>query len=437
MADLKPLPRPTEPQFLRMLNFVFRPIDYLEYYGKQFGDIFAVGSEYYPFVYLNHPRAIEEIFTRPPEQFSCGAGNAVLGFILGANSLVLMDGEKHRQQKKLLMPPFHGERLKAYEQIIIDLTLKSTDSWQEGSTFLIRPLLQEITLGVILQAVFGVVAGNRYQRLKTLLGELLETLGSPLSSALLFYPFLRREWSWSPWGRFLCLKQEVDALLESEIQQRREQENNLGEDILSLLLTAQDETGQRLSNSELRDELMTLLIAGHETTAWAFYWLHFLPEVETKLRRELSSGGDVVKLPYLNAVCAETLRIYPITATTFTRMSNVPLEMMGYQIGAGAIFAPCIYLVHHREDIYPEPEKFQPERFLERQFSPYEYLPFGGGNRRCLGAALALLEMKVVLATILQKFTLELINPRRLQPVRRGLTLAPPHYLKLRVKSKY
>jgi cytochrome P450 len=266
---------------------------------------------------------------------------------------------------------------------------------------------------------------------------MLDALGTPLSSTLLFFPSLRQDWGrFSPWGRFLRIKQQVRQLLYDEIRERREQADFSRTDILTLLLSARDETGQPMTDEELHDELMTLLVAGHETTAsaltWAFYWIHHLPEVHDKLMADLETLGDetdpmaMARLPYLSAICSETLRIYPIAPSTFIRILKSPMEIGGYQFEAGTALMPSIYLIHQREDIYPEPKRFKPERFLERQYSPYEYFPFGGSNRRCIGAALAQLEMKLVLATIMSRFQLGLTSNRPVKPVRRGLTLAPP-----------
>jgi cytochrome P450 len=431
-----------------MMKFIFRPVEYLEDYGRKFGDFWAIGSEETPLVYVNHPDAIRAIFNAEREVFDSGQGNrGVLAFLLGANSLVLLDGPKHQRHRKLLMPPFHGDRLKTYGDLILDITEKVTDDWREGESFRVRRYTCEITLRVILQAVFGLHAGPRYDELRNGLTALLETTGSPLSSSLLFFQFLQKDWgAWSPWGRFLRLKQRIDDLLYAEIRERRSSAAD-GTDILSLLLSARDEAGEPMTDEELHDELMTLLVAGHETTAsalaWALYWIHYLPEVEEKLRAELGTLGDrpdpleIAKLPYLGAVCSETLRIYPIAPTAFARVLKFPLEVMGYRFNAGTAFLPCVYLVHHREDIYPEPNKFKPERFLDRSYSPYEYFPFGGGDRRCIGAGLATLEMKLAIASILNRFRLILPNSRPLKPVRRGLTVAPPGNLRLKVIERF
>lgn len=442
------IPRPTEPRYQRMLKFVLQPVAYLEDYGRKFGDFWAIGSEEYPLVYVNHPEAIKAIFTADKEMFDSGRGNGgVLSFLLGQNSLVLLDGLAHQRQRKLLMPPFHGEKLKTYGDLIVDISEKVSSEWQPGRSIRVRHYTQEITLRVILAAVFGISAGARYDQLRQLLTSLLDTTSYPLSSSLLFFQFLQKDWgNWSPWGRFLRTKQKIDQLLYAEIADRKSQQQLEGNDILTLLLDARDEEGNPMTEEELRDELMTLLVAGHETTAsalaWALYWIHYLPEVERKLRQELASLGDrpdpleIIKLPYLSAVCWETLRIYPIALTTFPRLLKEPLEVMGYHFKAGTALMPCIYLIHHREDIYPQADQFQPERFLNRQYSPYEYFPFGGGDRRCLGMGLALMEMKLAIASILTRFQLMLPNPKLLRPSRRGLTVAPPSNLRLKVIDK-
>jgi cytochrome P450 len=446
VISAKNLPRPRTPQFWRMLKLVFRPVDYLEDYGQQYGDFFAVGNPETPFVYVNHPQAIAEIFTAKSSYFESGRGNGILKYMLGNSSLVLLDGEAHQQKRKLLRAPFQGERLQDYYQKIVNITQEVTQSWTSGTSFRVRDILQEITLKVILEVVFGLTKGVRYERLQQLLTTLLESLNSPFSSSVLFFEFLRQDWGkWSPWGRFLEMKSQIDRLLIKEIEERRQKKNEGGEDILSWLISARDESGEGMTSSELRDQLMTLLVAGHETTAsaltWALYWIHFLPQVEEKLRRELKtvdncfSFESIKSLSYLDAVCKETLRIYPVTMTTFPRILKNSLEVMGYHFPAQTVLMPCIYLVHHREDIYPQANQFKPERFLERQFSAYEYLPFGGGNRRCLGSGLAILEMKAVLTTILSQFTLQLVHSRLLKPVRRGLTLAAPSNLKMKVRD--
>jgi cytochrome P450 len=241
-------------------------------------------------------------------------------------------------------------------------------------------------------------------------------------------------------------QQKASQLIYEEIQERRENPDPSHTDILSLLMVAQDEDGQPMSDQELHDELLTLLVAGHETTAtaiaWAFYWIHKIPSVCVKLLAELdnltpnSDASTIFKLPYLNAVCCETLRIYPVGMSTFPRQVKTPISLSGYELPVDTILLCSIYLTHHREDIYPEPHLFRPERFLEQQFSPYEYLPFGGGARRCIGLAFAQLEMKLAIAQILSNYELELINTKDVKPKRRGLVTGPDHPIRMKIKSR-
>lgn len=436
---MKKVSGPKTPQSIRTLKLALRPLEYMDAYSQRYGDFFRVGSQDFPVVYLSHPQAVEALFTLPPDHFDVGRGNQVTRFLVGDNSLLLLDGERHQRQRRLLMPPFHGDRLRTYSQTICDITNQVADKWQTDKSFVVRASMQEITLCVILQAVFGVHSGARYEQLRKHLSQLLEAMSTPASAIFLFFPTFQQDWGpISPWGRFLRLRQQIDQLIYAEIAQRRASHSS-GSDILTLLMSARDEKGGQMSDQELRDELMTLLVAGHETTAsvlsWALYWIHYLPEVQDKLRRELDmvDGGlnQITRLPYLNAVCSETLRIYPVALTTFPRINRVPLKLMDYEFEPGTALVPCIYLTHHREEIYPEPKRFRPERFLERQYSPYEYFPFGGGNRRCIGQALALLETKLVLATILSRFQLALPNNRPVKPVRRGLTVAPPSKMRM------
>ena len=327
--------------------------------------------------------------------------------------------------------------MRTYGQLICDITEQVMSQWTMNQPFSVRSSMQAIAMQTILSAVFGMHKGQRFEQLRQLLTSLLDSISSPLNSSLIFFHSLQRDLgSWSPWGRFLRQKQQIDQLLYAEIQQRREQPDPSRTDILSLLMSVRDEAGQLMTDVELRDQLMTLLLAGHETTAsamtWALYWVAQLPEVRDRLLKELdtltpdSDPTAIARLPYLTAVCQETLRIYPIAVISAPRIVKSPLKLMGYQFEPGTALIPCIYLTHHREDLYPQSKQFKPERFLERQFSAYEYLPFGGGNRYCIGSAFAQFEMKLVLAKIVSRFQLALADSRPVKPVRRGFTLAPP-----------
>jgi cytochrome P450 len=432
---------------LRFINWILNPFEVLDERARRYGDIFVVAKTMSPLVvYLSHPKAVEQVLTANPDFFEVASANDVLLPLLGENSLILLDGMKHQRQRQLLMPPFHGDRLRTYGQSIGAIAKQVVNQWRVGEPFRIRASMQEISLRVILSAVFGLHEGDRYDKLRKLLTVMLDSVGSPVSSLLLFFPSLQKDWGrLSPWGRFQHLKQQIDRLLIAEIQARRAETLHRN-DILSLLLEARDETGQPMTDEELRDELLTLLFAGHETTAsalsWALYWCDRLPEVRDKLLEELdrlppdADPSTITRLPYLNAVCSETLRLYPIAITPFPRILKVPMEIMNYQFEPGTVLLLSIYLTHQREDIYPEPKRFKPERFLERQFSPYEYFPFGGSNRRCIGAAFALFEMKLVLATILSNYDLKLVDNRPVKPTRRGLTVAPPASMRMVVTQQ-
>ncbi len=437
---------PTMPVFLRLIKFITQPTQYLDEFSQIYGDTFTVwGRQNTPIVYFSQPQALQQIFNADASKLEAGRGNRGLKFLLGDNSLVLLDGDRHQRDRQLLTPPFHGERMRAYGETICEISREVSDNWKIGKPFNIRQSMQEISLRVILRLVFGVDEGEKFQQLRQLINSLLEITSSPLMSSSFFFPFLQKDWgAWSPWGKILRQKQQVDELIFELIRARRAESNSNRQDILSLMLAARYEDGSQLSEEELRDELMTLLIAGHETTAsaltWAFYWLDRSPEVREKLLAELASvEGEVsaiAKLPYLTAVCSETLRIYPIAISAFIRIVRAPLEIMGYKLPVGAVVIPSIYLAHHREEVYPEPKQFKPERFLERQYSQYEYLPFGGGNRRCIGMAFAQYEMKLVLATILSRFEVSLVNKRPVKPVRRGLTLAAPAGMRMVVTGE-
>ena len=444
---LPPGPKKTPP-ILIAIQAILDQFGTLEKFHQKYGDIFYTPKSSWlpPYVIFSDPQAIEKVFTADPNLFEVGRqSTAPVRVLLGDNSLVLLDGIPHQRQRKLLMPPFHGERMKSYGQTMVDITKEIITQWHVGQTICIRDYTQEISLRVILRTIFGLDKGQRYDRLREILVDYLDTFNSPLNSFFLFFPWLQKDLgALTPWGKFLQQKRVIREILQEECDRRRNNPDTLGEDLLSLLLEARYEDGQPMSDEEIRDELMTMLFAGHETTAsalaWSFYWLHRLPEVGQKCQTELNSLPDnaefttIAKLPYLNAVVSETLRLNPVVVFVGRQLKE-PFELMGYQLEPGTSLLPSIYLTHQREDIYPEPKKFKPERFLERQFSPYEFLPFGGGNRRCLGYAFALFEMKLVLATILSHVELELLDNRPLKSARRGFTFTPAGGVKMRVKG--
>lgn len=438
---------PKTPALIQTINDLFNPFKSLEFNYQQYGDIYRTKRIGNPnLVVLSNPKAIQEVFTAEPYLFEIGKGNWTVKPLLGEKSLLLLDGEQHAKTRKLLMPPFHGERMKIYGQIIIDTTKNTLSRWEIDKPFILRQSTQEISLRVIIKAVFGIDKGEKYDRLIELLTSWLDIFNSPLKSAFLLFPWLQNDWGGLTfWSKFLREKHLIHQILTEEINERRKADKLTGEDILSLMLSVKYEDGNPMKDEEIKDELITILFTGHETTAssiaWAFYWIHYLPEVKEKLLAELKEIDDffdtnaITKLPYLSAVVAETLRINPALLFAFTRRLKEPCSMMGYNFQPGTIFVPCIYLTHYREDIYPEPKKFKPERFLARQFSPYQYFPFGGGNRRCLGSAFALFQIKLVIATILSQVELQLLDKHPLKPSRRGLTFTPSGGVKMALKT--
>ena len=434
------IPRSRTPDILQMTQWTLDPVGYMQTNFSRYGDVFQApiawsGSGSYCLV--SEPKAIQYLLTRDTgkELSAPGELNKVLEPMIGRQNVILLSGEPHRNRRQLVMPPFHGEHLVAYGQVIQQVTRDVISQWSKVDEIDVRSAMQTITMRVILQVVFGLHQGDRYQQLERLLSARLDMTGTPLASMILFFPWLQKDvGSWSPGGRLRQMAAETDELLLAEIEERRANPDPTRIDVLSLLLSARDEDGHQLSNQDLRDELMTLLVAGHETTAtaltWAMYWTHLLPQVKETLIEELETTPDLndteylYRLPYLTAVCNETLRIHPVAMLTFPRRVEVPLEICSYQFTPGSILMGCIYLLHQREDLYPEPQQFRPERFLERQFSPYEFMPFGGGVRRCIGSALAQYEMRIVLGTILSQMDLVLIEGRSVSPARRGITLS-------------
>lgn len=420
----------------QFVKWIADPLQFQETCRQKYGDVFTIqlggmGS----YVIVGNPQAIQDIFSQDAK-FDIGKGNFLAKPLIGENSLMLMDGARHRRERKLLMPPFHGERLQTYAEQIRQVSLNVASQWPVNQPFVVRSAMQKVSLEVILQVVFGISEGDRYEQLKPLLTEWLNMTDSPLRSSILFFKFLQKDLGdWSPWGQMERRKAKVYQLLKEEIEERRGQDNHEATDVLSLMMAARDEEGQAMSDKELQDELLTILFAGHETTAttlsWAFYEIQKHPEVREKLLQELDSLGEtaspmaIAKLPYLTAVCDETLRMYPVLPVIFPRIAKVPLQIADYSLAADTVMMPSIFLVHYREELYPEPTKFKPERFLENQYSPAEYFPFGGGSRRCLGYALALLEMKLVLATVLSHYHLALAEDKPVKLQRRGFTLAP------------
>ena len=431
---------PKGPKIWQLLQWIATPISFMRRCRKRYGDQFTVklARVLPPIVLFSDPKALQTILTSDESELFDAPGelNAVLQPLLGTQSLMALSGDPHRRMRQLLLPSLHGERMRSYGQLIQGIAEDVMGEWQTGQPFAVRKAMQKISLRVILRAVFGLNEGARYQQLERLLGSLLDQLSNPVSVSSLYFSVLRKDLGpITPWARFVRSRQQIDRLIFDEIAERRGHPDDSRNDILTMLMSARDEAGDRLKEQELRDELMTMLVAGHETTAtalaWALHWIHKSPPVRKQLIDELQSVEDpmdpgvLFRLPYLNAVCSETLRICPVGMLTFPRVTRSHVELMGSSLGPGTVVAGCIYLAHHREEVYPNPDTFRPERFLERRYSPYEYLPFGGGARRCIGMAFAQFEMKIVLSTVLLGVELAQFGSSHVRLVRRGLTSGP------------
>lgn len=439
---------PHKLSFPQLLQWANRPSDFLDACAQRFGDIFAVqfsGSSQ-PVLFVSHAAALEQVLTAPPGTFASGEGSEKFRPIMGDYSLLVLDGKPHQRQRKLMMPPLHGERMRLYGTLICQLTEQMMESWRVGNSFNLFACMEEVTLDSLLSVVFGLKKGEGSDLHQKLLA-LVELATSPLIALHLFVPSLRKDLGrWSPWGRFLRFQQDVDHLLYSEIAHRHQHPQPDRADILTLLMAARDEEGKPMSDRELRDELVTLLLAGYDTVStammWAMYWIHTTPNVRDRLVAELDTITDptdtkaITKLPYLHATCQETLRLTPSIVLGSIRIAQAPFTLMGTELPEGSRIYPNIYAAHRRPETYTNPEQFRPDRFLERQFSPYEYFPFGGGTRGCIGSAFAQFQMKLALFTILSRYKLTLTDPRSVQPIRRGPGLVPSRTLYMQVTER-
>jgi cytochrome P450 len=392
---------------------------------SRFGDMFTLKIAHEGhWVMVSDPEAVKQVFTGDPRVFHAGEGNQILRPILGDNSVLVLDEKPHIGQRKLLLPPFHGERMQGYGETMAAIAAREIESWPTGTPYKLRPRMQAITLEIILATVFGIHGGERMEALRAALRDFLDLTTNPrlLVPMILAGP--------SRIGRFPFFRrrvERVDALLHREIAERRAAEDVAErDDILSMLVAARHEDGSPMSEAEIRDELLTLLVAGHETTATALSWaverLVRHPDKLERLRAEALAGEDA----YLTATIQETLRLRPVIVLVIRKLTE-PVEIGGYELPAGASVTPSIHLVHRDPKIYPEPDRFLPERFLENPPGTYTWIPFGGGVRRCLGAAFAQFEMAVVLEELVRRRQIQPARPESERPFRRAITETPRH----------
>jgi len=421
-------PGPAYPALVQSVGFWRRPLEFLEQCRARYGSRFTIRLLFAPpFVMLSSPAEIKEVFTAPPDVLHPGQGARVLEPVVGSNSVILLDGDAHMEQRKLMLPTFHGEKMERLIGLMAEVAEQEVARWPRGEPIELHPRLQRLTLEIILRAVFGLERGQRLDGVRERLGAMLAFGDRPISlvqppAQSLAARILERI---GPFARFLRLQQEADALIFELIRERRMQAGTR-DDVLAMLLEARHEDGSPMSEQELRDELMTLLVAGHETTAstlaWSFERLLRSPHVLERLRDEIDSDETDT---YLTATIQETLRRRPVLPNVAPRLVMRPVEIGGWSYRPGVCLVPNAYLVHHDPDLYPDPYAFRPERFLEEAPGTYTWIPFGGGRRRCLGASFAMLEMKLVLRSVLGACQLH-PGPAGAEAVRRrNITIRP------------
>ncbi len=429
-------PGPPLHRVLQTLCFIFMPTRFIEASRRRYGDIVTFGHLFDPrFVMVFEPGLVKQVFRGSPDQLRAGEANAVLGPVVGERSVLLLDGAEHLRQRKLLLPPFHGERMRAYAEVMREATDRAIDSWPLQEQFTLLPQMQSLTLDVIMSAVFGIDQGPRQEQLKARIRKLLDPAGSRLG--VLALALSGGRFGSGAGERFQDTRQALDQLIYQEIARRRDVADlEQREDVLSMLLLARDEDGWSMTDRELRDELVTLLVAGHETTAtglaWAFELLLRNRSVLERLRSELASGDE----DYLDAVVKETLRLCPVISGVGRVVRGEPFEIGGYRIPSGVEINPSIAAIHRREDRYRAARAFRPERFLGPDApDTYTWLPFGGGTRRCLGASFATFEMQVVIRRVLERTDLSPVRGRPEKGVRRGIVFMPAKGVRVRLTA--
>ncbi|MCU1330499.1 MAG: cytochrome [Bryobacterales bacterium] len=414
--------------------------DACAYYARcesRYGDPFTLPTPFGPLVVTGAPEGIQTIYTADPDTFDIFAKSSVEPF-LGASSLMLSTGETHSRNRRLLLPRFHGRHIDQFAAAMAEAAARAMARWRPGKSFVAQDEMHHISLDIILKVFFGAKA-----EILAPIEDALLIAQQSITPAITFLPCIRHQFAGlGPWARFRRAMENFDRVIFQMIREARLQPSE--DNILGLLLTARYEDGEGLSDVAVRDEIVSLVAAGHETLAsalaWALYWLHREPAALTRLREETADVGTnferLFALPYMDAVCNETLRLCPILPEV-TRLLRRPLKLLGYTLPAGVGVASVATLVHMREDLYPQAHEFRPERFLSRKYSPFEFVPFGGGTHRCLGASFAIFEMKIVLAKILRDCRLRLLTPGPIRPRRRSVPFGPQRGVVFMVEEEY
>ena len=416
-------PGPSLPRAAQTAGFLLAGPRFLEACRRRYGNAVTFSTLFDSrFVMLFDPELVKAVFQGSPDQLHAGEANALLGPVVGDRSVLLLDGAEHLRHRRLMLPQFHGRRMQAYEDVMRESTDIEIDSWPVGEPFPLFGSMQSLTLRVIMRAVFGYEPGAAEDELRARLRKMIEPLARPRGMLLLSL-LGRRGPDQAAARRFEQNRRAVDEVLYAEIARRREDPSlESKDDVFSALLLAEDEDGNRLSDREVRDELVTLLLAGHETTATGLAWTFDMLLHDAAVHKRAREGDDA----YLDAVVKESLRIRPVIAGVGRVVRGEPFRVNGYVIPPGVEINPSIRMIHHRPDLYPEPSRFRPERFLGPDApDTYTWVPFGGGVRRCLGASFALMEMRIILRRVLERTALRPASPKRDKAQFRGVTLAP------------
>ena len=423
-------PGPRLPRALQTFGFIFGGVRFLEWCRRRYGDVVTMGTLFdSKFVMVFDPAAVKQLFQGSNTQLHAGEANALLGPILGERSVLLLDEGEHLRHRRLMLPSFHGQRMQVFADVMREAADREIDSWPVGEPFALHPSMQSLTLRVILRAVFGFEQGPAEDELRTRLREMIEPVARP-RGLMLMAMLGRLGSSRGEAARFEARRRAVDEILYEEIARRRAAESGRP---LMLLRDGRDasaasrgrgrgRSGRVLTDREVRDELVTLLLAGHETTATGLAWTFDLLLHSPGIHSRAAEGDD----EYLDAVVKESLRIRPVIPGVGRVVRSEPFALNGYVIPEGVEINPSIRVIHRRADLYPEPAAFRPERFLGPDApDTYTWIPFGGGTRRCLGASFALMEMRVVLKRVLERAALRPASPDPSETVFRGITLAP------------
>jgi len=430
-------PGPSTPALLQRVRYLRDPLGVIDACAKQYGDVFRLNLSKQGWVFLCNPADVRELYAEGSDTFAAGeAKRSVFGKLLGSSSSLLLDGPAHRRRRKLLVPKFRGDNMRAQSDLLRELCATAVEQWVRRGRIRLHDELHELVRRAIVHSIFG---QHESRELFAAIGTFAD---KAVGSKLLMFPSLQVDLGpWSPWGRIERIIKNVDREVYAEIARRRSAPPQ--DDLLGSLLEATGEDGQALSDTEVRDEILTLVVAGHESTtavlSWLFYAIVSRPQVLANGRRELADRlrpGEwrVDELVYLDAVMREALRFYSTIPNGSARIARVPTKIHGFDIPAGALVTVAMHRLHRRPEIFMDPDRFVPDRFLTAKPAPYQFAPFGGGDRRCLGMAIAIHEVKTIVATVLSHVDLR-CSLSTVRPIRRGAFLAPQDGLPVEVSS--